>query len=427
MSTNNMDSGLDTLEHYILAFFEIPYAPLILVVAVVASVILAGLAATWAHDRSRLPPKQVPQAVDEKQKQRVWGQWQPSSYRRPRAPPYPDFDIHRTKPLPYRPFRYGPNYAVNLGIRNMRMEDWIELDNEFFKFHDAKLERIQERGERLCRTAPEARPAALELVEELAAYLPERYPTVFESLADGRRGMRNVHTDEVFDLDEGPRKEDPMQMAARMVQDDIAVMVEKEDGQYYLLAGAIHLAGAWRLEDKFGMPLSEIHTSGDVPQYRERLEKSMMNLFRRIKPDAPVLRNNYFIQMNGNLPWNTSLGPEDEHGQRTKNWGGSVPATSADQLWYRSERQSLRRLPKTGAVVFTIRVYFHPVAEIAQEPYVPGRLASGIRSWGDDVAKYKGREGYEKILLEYLDRKHEEQVAGGLDLSKEEQIRSYPW
>ncbi|RYP72517.1 hypothetical protein DL771_004157 [Monosporascus sp. 5C6A] len=32
------------------------------------------------------------------------------------------------------------------------------------------------------------------------------------------------------------------------------------------------LPGFWRLEDKFGMPLSKIHTSSDVPQFREWLE-----------------------------------------------------------------------------------------------------------------------------------------------------------
>ena len=60
-----------------------------------------------------------------------------------------------------------------------------------------------------------------------------------------------------------------MQMAARMVQDDLAIMFEKPDGEYYFLAGSILLAGFWRLEDKFGMPLSEIHTSGNVPGYQD--------------------------------------------------------------------------------------------------------------------------------------------------------------
>lgn len=37
-------------------------------------------------------------------------------------------------------------------------------------------------------------------------------------------------------------------------------------------------------------------------------------------------------------------------------------------------------------------------------------MASAVRSWGDDVSKYKGKERYEGVLLEYLDKKHEEQT-----------------
>lgn len=58
---------------------------------------------------------------------------------------------------------------------------------------------------------------------------------------------------------------------------------------------------------------------------------------------------------------------------------------------------------------------------------MPGRLASAVRSWGDDVSKYKGKERYGDVLLEYLDKKHEEQVANGLDPDKEEEVRAYPF
>ena len=58
---------------------------------------------------------------------------------------------------------------------------------------------------------------------------------------------------------------------------------------------------------------------------------------------------------------------------------------------------------------------------------MPGRLASAVRSWGEDVSKYKGRERYGEVLVEYLDQKHEEQVAGGLHLSQEDDVRQYPY
>lgn len=59
---------------------------------------------------------------------------------------------------------------------------------------------------------------------------------------------------------------------------------------------------------------------------------------------------------------------------------------------------------------------------------MPGRLASAIRSWGEDVSRYKGKEKYGDVLLAYLDKMHEEQVKEGLDVSKEEaEGRGYPW
>lgn len=252
------------------------------------------------------------------------------------------------------------------------------------------------------------------------SYLPARYPTLYKKTPVG---IDNLYTGESFNIVQRPLPEDPMMTCARLVQDDLALMFEREDGQYYLLAGAILLPGFWRLEDKFGMPLSEIHTSGNVPQYREKLERGMMNFFRRLRPEDPVLRNNYFIQVDDQLAWSTSIGSEDDE---EVSWNTAEKNRAIEHHYFRSERQSLRRLPRSGAIVFTIRTYFVPITEIVKEPYVPGRLASAIRSWGPDVSRYKGREKYEEVLLEYLDKKHQEQLDNGLDLEKEEEYHRYP-
>ncbi|KAJ4346549.1 uncharacterized protein N0V89_010480 [Didymosphaeria variabile] len=354
---------------------------------------------------------------------RTWGEylWTPMDFKRPPATPYPEWSLTDTKPLPYRPFRYGPKYNITLGLRNMKWDEWIELDNHYMRYHADKARRIAERGSKCCHTAPEAFDGAIELLEELCDYLPQRYPSLYRKTDVG---IDNIVTGESFNIIERPLAEDPMAIAARLVQDDLAIMFEKSDGQYYLLAGAILLAGFWRLSDKFGMPLSEIHTSGDVPGYKDKLEKSMMNFFRRVQPENPVLRNNYFIQVDDDLAWSNSIGDEDSEGI---GWYTAEKNKAIEHHMFRSERQSLRRLPRSGGVVFTIRTYFLPITEICEEPYVPGRLASAVRSWGDDVSKYKGKERYGEVLLEYLDKKHEEQVANGLDLEKEEEVRAYPF
>lgn len=352
---------------------------------------------------------------------REWGKWTPSEFRMPKPDPYPDWEVERTKPLPYRPFRYGPKYNVTMGLRSIKHSDWIELDNHYPRYHADKARRIQERGHKCCRTAPEAYPAAIELLEDLTDYLPARYPSLYKRTAVG---LDNLWSGESFDIVTRPLPEDPMQTCARLVQDDLAIMIEKPDSKYYLLAGAVLLAGFWRLEDKYGMVLSEIHTSGDVPQYKEKLEKGMMNFFRRLKPEEMVARNNYFLQVDDDLPWSWSIGSEDAP---EVSWNTAEKNRAIEHHYFRSERQTLRRLPKSGGVVFTIRTYFHPITEIAQEDYVPGRLASAVRSWGDDVSRYKGKERYGEVLLEYLDQKHQEQVERGLDLSREDEVRAYPY
>ena len=110
----------------------------------------------------------------------------------------------------------------------MRWDDWIELDNEYLKYHSLKASRIAERGAKCCKTAPDASDAAVELLKELCAYLPERYPRLFQRLVDKKEGVKNLATGETIDIKERLeiQKEDPMQVCARLVQDDLAIMIE---------------------------------------------------------------------------------------------------------------------------------------------------------------------------------------------------------
>ena len=97
---------------------------------------------------------------------RLPGEWHPVEFKRPAPQPYPDWDLRTTKPLPYRPFKYG-KYHITMGLRTMKWDEWIELDNQFPAFHTDKARRIEERGSKCCKTAPEAFDGVLELLEEL--------------------------------------------------------------------------------------------------------------------------------------------------------------------------------------------------------------------------------------------------------------------
>jgi len=147
-----------------------------------------------------------------------------------------------------------------MGIRNMEWEKWIELDNEWMSYHQQKLDRIASRGDRLVMVHEMAKDAAQETLELLSKYLTNRYPSLFRYTSEKEEAIQVLETGEVYPILNSP---DPMKYAALLVQDDLAIMMEGPDGLYYLRAGAICLAGFWRMEDKFGMSLEHIHTSGD--------------------------------------------------------------------------------------------------------------------------------------------------------------------
>ncbi|KAL9594624.1 MAG: hypothetical protein Q9219_006932 [cf. Caloplaca sp. 3 TL-2023] len=293
-----------------------------------------------------------------------------------------------------------------MGLRRMPWDEWIELDKEFPDFHAEKSRRIGELGNKIAYTAPEGLNGAYELLEEFRDYLPQRYPSLF---AKTLVGIDNLLTGERFNTTERPLKQDPMQIAARLVQDDLVITIEKPDGQYYLFGGAVTVPGTWCLEERLGMPLSQIHVDkGKVPGFREKLERGVMNLFRRIQPENPVQRNTWYV-----------IG-HDAISEDGFTLGVGKMNMPVENFLFRTERQTLRRLPRSGAVAFHFRTYSVPILDIVKEPYVPGRLASAIRSWDDETAKYKGRYTFDE-LLRYLDEKHNEQLANGLDLTKEDE------
>ncbi|KIM83882.1 hypothetical protein PILCRDRAFT_6759 [Piloderma croceum F 1598] len=423
--------------------------------------------------RSNLPVLPNGKITVDPNKDREFGKWTAVPFTYPPIPPFPG-ELSSIKPIPYRPFQWGPDYHVTMGIRKMPWEDWIELDNQFTSYHRIRTHRIKTRGSNVVRVLPDqpgvvhgAGDAVIELVQELSEYLAVRYPSTFrierdvESKTNEKRliergwggalpvkSITNIFLGVTYELNENA--EDMMRVAALLTQDDLALMIEGEDGRYYFQAGAICVGGSWRLRDKIGMRLDEIHTHGNVPKYREKLEMSLERFFKRLAVDKPVIRNNYFIQIVGpdedrknmmpnecadldpnELAWSSTVnGSEDDFSPGNGGHGAisqKAILVSPSTIRFRTERQTLRRLPKSGAILFTIRTYIFPVTELGKERGIPARMASAIRSWPADVAKYKALALYEDVLLGYLDECARIQVEKGEVGEGEKMKAEYPF
>ncbi|KAF8270890.1 hypothetical protein EI94DRAFT_1721826 [Lactarius quietus] len=355
---------------------------------------------------------------DDPNKDRRFGGKQPTSLEM-RLKLTQTFPCHRSTrsnpPRPYRPYKPG-RYHVTMGIRPMEWDSWIELDSDFPAYYHLRAARLaSSRGPKLVSTLPD-RPglvrgggtAARELVHELAEFLVARYPGVYRATRRGLSGeilaVEVLPVGVTHDLE----AEDPMVVAAMLL-----------GRNYYLQAGAVLLAGWWRLEDKIGSP----STRSTQP---EKLQPSLTRFFRRLSPDTPVARSNWLVQV---LPPSSSpththppaleelawaeggVGPEDTFRTTPRP---TPPPPTPERMRLRVERQTLRRLPRSGAVVFTIRLGRGEA----------GRLAAAIRGMKEQDVVYRHRRQYEfeDEALEWLDRRHLEEVESFRPESRPPQI-----
>lgn len=180
----------------------------------------------------------------------------------------------------------------------------------------------------------------------------------------------------------------PLEAAALVVQEDLCVLVP-DAGGWRLAAGVVCFPSMWRLPDKVGLHLTGVH--GPVPAYASELATRVDRFLDRLRPERPVWRRNWLLHDSPELH---VPDPPPAHGAPV------VP----DDLWLRSERQALRRLPRTGAVLFTIRTQQAPLACLASRPDVASAMAGAVRAWSDDLVAYRGAASWRAPALSWLDQ-----------------------
>jgi dimethylamine monooxygenase subunit A len=176
----------------------------------------------------------------------------------------------------------------------------------------------------------------------------------------------------------------PLEAAGRLVQEDLVLMVER-DGDLHLDAACLCFPSHWRLADKLGRPTSTVHRP--VPGYEEELAVRVDRFLARLRPGVVTARRNWSVHPSAAL-----FAPVPP------------PHSAGAELWLRSERQTLRRLSSSGAVLFTIRVQQTPFASLVDRPDVADRLAARLRAQPSAFTGYQGLAPSLTEVLAGLDR-----------------------
>jgi hypothetical protein len=161
------------------------------------------------------------------------------------------------------------------------------------------------------------------------------------------------------------------------------------NAQPVLVAGCVCFPSSWALEEKIGRPLDAIHTP--VPTLNEQFANPVQQFLARMKPGISWERIN----------WGLSRSPElNQHPSR------KLPRldanVSAEDVWFRAEYQSLISLPKTGGVLFGIRLVIEPLTKLLNDREFIEGLGRAIQSMPENIAAYKGIAPARERLLELL-------------------------
>ncbi|KAI1643259.1 uncharacterized protein F4817DRAFT_350593 [Daldinia loculata] len=308
----------------------------------------------------------------------------------PDVKPLEKFDWQTAEPHKFRPFK--PIYHITMALKSTSPSDLIIIDRNY-------LSRIQERRVTMTKhqnhtlgCLPSGIPAVKEAYSYLLEYLLTRYPTLFER---DEKLFRNRVTG--VSLPFLP-PDDPviaLRSLGETVEDDMFFLRETPNG-HECVGFVCCCPSGFDPASKMGKLLKDIHEP--VPSY-EKIGPSMERYFSRLKVGKSVCRVNWSITTNPGL-FNVSGNHVNEGDQVEEDIEVDI-----EQTRVRMELQTLTRMPKTRAILFSFKTYLYPIKEIKEEGLGPD-LADAIDGLKNGNAPkmwvYKGGIRWGRSVSEYL-------------------------
>ena len=267
---------------------------------------------------------------------------------------------------PYLPFLHGaPEFSP--GLKPIDPHTWLVPDTEADTWLSDKRALMRTRRSEV--TAGDVDSAA---AEETLDLIQAHIPAMLENGWDSA-----------------------LETAASMVSDDLCLLESRRPGDWRLRAGVLCAPTFWTVPERIGLDLGGLH--GPVPGGDPGLAGRIGRIFTGLQPGSVLERFNWTVQANA---------------ERFTPERPSVQGQSIGDLHLRVERQTITKLPESGAVLFTIRICVDPLVPLLADPGMRERFEDAWLGATRPVRGYKHWDELERLVAAACRRGEAVQVTG---------------
>ena len=258
----------------------------------------------------------------------------------------------------------GDAFRHRVGVKPLEVAKWFVRDADWEPTLDMKRALIADRRHEVVSFRDDCHDVAQEAAELVLAWVGK---------STSRTGV------------------DALVDAALAVPDDLTVLRSVAAGdaeQLPFVAGVVCSPSRWRLADKIGQDMLAVHKP--VALYAEHIGAAVDTTLTRLSPDKPVWRSNWTLE---------------DHPALFQPHSPSEPLVEhPTELWIRIERETLRRLPQTRGILFTIRGFQEPLTTYVQRgTQAISTLRELVSRLPDSLARYKSVYDYRAATISWLD------------------------
>ena len=284
----------------------------------------------------------------------------------------------------HTPYQNGKG-GVRIGLKPINTKNWLEIDDNFKNENNLKKNLLSSRRHEVFQANDNSHSAQKELLKMVTEHLKKHHSEKY-SFKDQNIFIKA--TGESINLLDSNTP--PIETASLLVQEDLILMMPKKN-KFYLEAAVLTSPSHWSLVEKFSKNLIDLHEG--VPGYEEKIGSRVDEIFNKLPSDRILERLNWSIYDSPELFQPVGSKPEV-----------TMKRKDIRDLHLRVERQTIRKIPDQGSIVFTVRVHVDPLLSISKEQDLLDDLNLAIANLPQEMKEYKAMDQIEKEVTDWIQK-----------------------